>query len=57
MKYTNFLEERRKCIHGVILNDGTVLPTHTVIWAGGVKPGNLIKNIENCDHDMKSVRL
>ncbi|MDR4492009.1 MAG: FAD-dependent oxidoreductase [Candidatus Nitrosocosmicus sp.] len=54
-----FLNSRvSKVTHdSVILNDGTVIPTQTVIWAGGVKPGNLIENIENCDHDMKSGKI
>ncbi|MBA3284439.1 MAG: NAD(P)/FAD-dependent oxidoreductase [Nitrosopumilus sp.] len=54
-----FLNSRvSKVTHdGVILNDGNVIPTHTVIWAGGVKPGNLIENIENCDHDVKSGKI
>jgi NADH dehydrogenase len=32
------------------LNDGTLIPTFTLIWAGGVTPSNLIENL-SCEHD------
>jgi NADH dehydrogenase len=32
------------------LNDGTLIPTFTLIWAGGVTPSKLIKDI-TCEHD------
>ena len=34
----------------VKLHDGTVIPTHTLIWAGGVTPDKLIASLP-CDHD------
>jgi NADH dehydrogenase len=32
------------------LNDGTLIPTFTLIWAGGVTPSKLIKDL-TCEHD------
>jgi NADH dehydrogenase len=32
------------------LNDGTMIPTFTLIWAGGVTPSKLIKEL-TCEHD------
>lgn len=43
--------------NSVILNDGKTIYTHTIIWTGGVKPGNLIEKIEECEHDIKSGKI
>ena len=43
--------------NSVILNDGKTIYTHTIIWTGGVKPGNLVENIEKCEHDIKSGKI
>jgi NADH dehydrogenase len=32
------------------LNDGTLIPTFTLIWAGGVTPSKLIEDL-SCEHD------
>ena len=32
------------------LNSEERIPTHTVVWAGGVKPSNIISSL-NCEHD------
>lgn len=37
-------------INSVSLNDGSEIPTHTLIWAGGVKPGSLVANLV-CERD------
>jgi NADH:quinone reductase (non-electrogenic) len=37
-------------INSVKLNDGSEIPTHTLIWAGGVKPGPLVANLV-CERD------
>ena len=34
------------------LNDGTLIPTFTLIWAGGVTPSKLIKDL-TCEHDKR----
>jgi NADH dehydrogenase len=34
----------------VKLNDGTIIPTHTLVWAGGITSDILIANLP-CDHD------
>jgi NADH dehydrogenase len=34
------------------LNDGTLIPTFTLIWAGGVTPSKLIKDL-SCEHDKR----
>jgi NADH dehydrogenase len=34
------------------LNDGTLIPTFTLIWAGGVTPSKLIENL-SCEHDKR----
>src|SRR5918995_867120 len=34
------------------LNDGILIPTFTVIWAGGVTPSKLIKDL-TCEHDKR----
>jgi NADH dehydrogenase len=34
------------------LNDGILIPTFTVIWAGGVTPSKLIKDL-TCEHDRR----
>jgi len=37
-------------INSVKLSDGSEIPTHTLIWAGGVKPGSLVANLV-CERD------
>jgi NADH dehydrogenase len=37
-------------INSVKLNDGSEIPTHTLIWAGGVKPSSLVANLV-CERD------
>lgn len=37
-------------INTVKLSDGTIVPTHTLIWTGGIMPSQLIKSI-SCKHD------
>lgn len=39
------------------LNDGSTISSHTLIWAGGVKPDPLVGKIENCAHDQKSGKV
>lgn len=39
----------------VKLKDGTVIGTHTLVWAGGVTPEKLVKELQ-CEHD-KSGRI
>lgn len=34
------------------LNDGTLIPTFTLIWAGGVTPSKLVKDLK-CEHDKR----
>jgi NADH:ubiquinone reductase (H+-translocating) len=34
------------------LNDGTLIPIFTLVWAGGVSPSKLIKDLP-CEHDKK----
>ncbi|MDR4491228.1 MAG: NAD(P)/FAD-dependent oxidoreductase [Candidatus Nitrosocosmicus sp.] len=43
--------------NSVILKDGNIMYTHTIIWTGGVKPGDLIENIKKCDHDSRSGKI
>jgi NADH dehydrogenase len=38
-------------INSVKLNYGSEIPTHTLIWAGGVKPGSLVANLV-CERDV-----
>jgi NADH dehydrogenase len=40
----------------VKLNDGTEIPTRTIIWSGGVSPTSLITSL-TCEHDIKSGRI
>jgi NADH:quinone reductase (non-electrogenic) len=40
----------------VKLNDGTKIPTKTIIWSGGVSPTSLITSL-TCEHDIKSGRI
>jgi NADH dehydrogenase len=42
--------------HGVKLNDGSIIPTKTIIWSGGVAPASLVSNLL-CTHDSKSGRI
>ncbi len=37
-------------VDSVKLHDGTIIPTHTIIWAGGVTPDRLVSKLP-CDHD------
>ena len=40
----------------VRLKDGTIIPTKTIIWSGGVAPSSLLTSI-SCEHDDKSGRI
>ena len=40
----------------VSLKDGTIIPTKTIIWSGGVAPSSLLTRI-SCEHDNKSGRI
>ena len=40
----------------VKLNDGSIIPTKTIIWSGGVAPASLVSNLL-CTHDSKSGRI
>ena len=40
----------------VSLKDGTIMPTKTIIWSGGVAPSSLLTGI-SCEHDHKSGRI
>ena len=40
----------------VSLKDGTIIPTKTIIWSGGVAPSSLLTSI-SCEHDNKSGRI
>jgi NADH dehydrogenase len=40
----------------VSLKDGTIIPTKTIIWSGGVAPSSLLTGI-SCEHDHKSGRI
>jgi NADH dehydrogenase len=40
----------------VSLIDGTIIPTKTIIWSGGVTPSSLLTSI-SCEHDHKSGRI
>jgi NADH dehydrogenase len=40
----------------VSLKDGTIIPTKTIIWSGGVAPSSLLTSI-SCEHDHKSGRI
>ena len=40
----------------VKLNDGTKIPTKTIIWSGGVSPTSLITSL-TCEHDINSGRI
>ena len=42
--------------HGVKPNDGSIIPTKTIIWSGGVAPVSLVSNLL-CTHDTKSGRI
>ncbi|MEJ7642854.1 MAG: FAD-dependent oxidoreductase [Candidatus Nitrosocosmicus sp.] len=35
----------------VILNNGSAISCHTLIWTGGIGPDNLISKITGCSHD------
>ena len=40
----------------VKLNNGTEIPTRTIIWSGGVSPTSLITSL-TCEHDVKNGRI
>ena len=42
--------------HSVKLKDGSIIPTKTIIWSGGVAPASLVSNLV-CTHDSKSGRI
>ncbi|HYZ59736.1 MAG TPA: NAD(P)/FAD-dependent oxidoreductase [Nitrososphaeraceae archaeon] len=39
------------------LNDSSTILSHTLTWAGGVKPDPLVTNINDCEHDQKSGKV
>jgi NADH dehydrogenase FAD-containing subunit len=41
----------------VVLNDGSTISSHTLIWTGGVKPDPLVAKIIDCEHDRKSGKI
>ena len=41
----------------VVLNNGFTISSHTLIWAGGVKPDPLVAKINDCEHDLKSGKV
>jgi NADH dehydrogenase len=43
--------------NGIKLNDGSTISSHTLIWAGGVKPDPLVTKINDCEHDQKSGKV
>lgn len=42
--------------NSVKLKDGSVIPTMTIIWSGGVRPSMLTSNLV-CEHDDKSKKI
>jgi NADH dehydrogenase len=40
----------------VKLKDGSVIPTKTIIWSGGVAPGSLVSSVA-CEHDDRGGRI
>jgi NADH:ubiquinone reductase (H+-translocating) len=42
--------------NSVSLKDGTMIPTKTIIWSGGVAPPSLLSRV-SCEHDNKSGRI
>jgi NADH dehydrogenase len=42
--------------HSVKLKDGSIIPTKTIIWSGGVAPSSLVSSL-SCMHDSKSGRI
>jgi NADH dehydrogenase len=42
--------------NAVSLKDGTMIPTKTIIWSGGVAPSSLLTDI-SCEHDEKSGKI
>jgi len=42
--------------YSVKLKDGSIIPTKTIIWSGGVAPASLVSNLV-CTHDSKSGRI
>jgi NADH dehydrogenase len=43
--------------NNIKLNDGSTISSHTLIWAGGVKPDSLVTEISDCEHDQKSGKV
>ncbi|MGI8833825.1 MAG: NAD(P)/FAD-dependent oxidoreductase, partial [Nitrososphaeraceae archaeon] len=41
----------------VVLNNGSTISSHTLIWAGGVKPDPLVTKIDDCEHEQKSGKV
>jgi NADH dehydrogenase len=39
------------------LKNGSTISSHTLIWAGGVKPDPLVSKINDCEHDQKSGKV
>lgn len=43
--------------NNVVLDNGTSIRTHTLIWAAGVTTQKIVSNIDGLDHDKKSGRV
>jgi NADH dehydrogenase FAD-containing subunit len=43
--------------NNVVLNDGSTISSHTLIWTGGVKPDPLVSKIIDCERDQKSGKI
>jgi NADH:ubiquinone reductase (H+-translocating) len=43
--------------NNVVLNDGSTISSHTLIWVGGVKPDPLVTKIDDCEHDQRSGKV
>jgi NADH dehydrogenase FAD-containing subunit len=43
--------------NNIVLSNGSTISSHTLIWAGGVKPDLLVTKINNCEHDQKSGKV
>jgi NADH dehydrogenase len=43
--------------NNIKLNDDSTISSHTLIWAGGVKPDPIVTKINDCEHDQKSGKV
>ncbi|CAN5507982.1 hypothetical protein BH18THE2_BH18THE2_27160 [soil metagenome] len=43
--------------NNVVLNNGSAISSHTLIWAGGVKPDPLVTKMDDCEHEQKSGKV